>query len=160
MKTSIVHFALLLTGALALTACGHDFDIKTPSGFVELKNRHGRYDYRATTADGLVIAVREIDNEVEGELVFWSTAIQNQMRQRVGYALLADEDVTSADGVAGKHMHFGHDEDGRKPHLYDIIVFVTEAHVVLLEIGGAKPIVTAGKKQIEQAVASFSVRGR
>ncbi|MFP6685151.1 MAG: serine/threonine protein kinase [Polyangiaceae bacterium] len=148
--------AFLLLGA---SACGHQFAIQTPSGFVEIDNEFDAYDYRATTTDGLIIAVREIENEVNGEAAFWLKAIENQMRRRGGYALLGSEDVKSGDGLAGKQMRFGHDQDGKKPHLYYVYVFVSDDNVVLLEVGGTKKLVTEGEKEIANALAGFRVKG-
>src|SRR5512134_1102897 len=65
----------VLVGFLS-AACGPSFQAGTPPGFVELENQT-QYDYRATNADGLVIAVREIDHEPKGEIGFWTKAIEN-----------------------------------------------------------------------------------
>jgi hypothetical protein len=144
-----------LLAAALLSGCGHDFTAATPRGFVELENQN-LYDYRATSADGLVIGVRELDNDVKGELAFWARAIENQLRSRGGYALLDTRDVRSKDGVAGKQLRFGHDE-GATPHLYYVSVFVTPKHVQLIEIGGTKELVTKNLTAADFAVASFSV---
>lgn len=144
-----------LLAAALLGGCSHDFTAVTPRGFVELDDQH-RYDYRATSADGLVIGVRELDNDVKGELSFWTRAIENQLRSRGGYALLETRDVKSKDGVAGKQLRFGHDE-GATPHLYYLSVFVTPKHIELIEIGGTKELVTQNLAAVELAVASFSV---
>lgn len=143
--------------ALALSAlgCGPSFEAATPPGFVELEDQY-TYDYRATTADGLVIAVREIDNDPKGEMSFWLRAIENHMRQRGGYALLGTHDVKSADGVAGKQMRFGHDEEAA-PHLYYVTVFVTDDDIVVFEAGGTKDLMTRHAEQIDWAIKNFRV---
>src|SRR5262245_41787981 len=98
MKSRLFTTIAALLGALALSGCGHDFHAATPRGFVELDDQE-RYDYRATSADGLVIGVRELANEPRGELDFWARAIENQLRGRHGYALLETRAVKSKDGV-------------------------------------------------------------
>lgn len=143
--------SLLLTAVLP--ACGHHFDAATPAGFVELEHQD-RYDYRATSADGLVIGVRELKNDPRGELAFWSRAVENQLRMRGGYALLDTRDVKSKDGVAGKEFHFGHDE-GKTPHLYFVTVFVTKKRIQVLEIGGTKDLMTANTAVTAATVANF-----
>ena len=150
--SSAVVCQLWLCCALA-TAC--KVDILTPRGFVELKDQ-AEYDYRATTADGLVIGVRELDNEPEGELSFWSRAIENQLRRQGGYALLETRDVRSKDGIAGKQLRFGHDE-GKRPHLYYVTLFVTPDTIALLEVGGTQELVTAHAAELDAALASYSV---
>jgi hypothetical protein len=147
--------ALLVFASALASACGHHFDAATPSGFVELAHQQ-HYDYRATSADGLVIGVRELENEPQGELVFWARAVENQLRNRGGYALLDTRDVKSKDGVAGKEFRFGHDE-GRTPHLYCVTVFVTKKRLEVLEIGGTKELMTANSAVTDAAIAAFVV---
>jgi hypothetical protein len=149
----------ILTVLLATTslACGPAFELATPPGFVELDDEWDNYDYRATTADGLVIAAREIDHEPQGDRAFWLEAIENRMRDRGGYALIERVEVESADGVAGTQLRFGHDDDGNRPHLYYLTVFVTSDAIVLVEAGGTKERVTENQAQIDQAVRGFRV---
>ncbi len=150
---------LLLTSvALVLPACGPSFAVSTPPGFVELDEEYSGYDYRATTADGLVLAVREIEHDPKGEIGFWVRAVENRMRERGGYALLETVDVRSGDGVAGKQLRFGHDEDGNRPHLYTITVFVSDASIHLVEVGGSKELVEQHAAQLDQAVRSFRTK--
>lgn len=158
MKRTALHRTIdLVTKALAallLAACTN-FTAITPKGFVEL-DEQDLYDYRATTADGLVIGVRELDNEPQGELDFWARAIENQLRNNGGYALLETREIKSKDGVTGKQFRFGHDE-GKTPHLYYVAVFVTPDTIQLVEIGGTKELVTKHAAEVDYAVANFSV---
>ncbi|HEY3494258.1 MAG TPA: serine/threonine protein kinase [Polyangiaceae bacterium] len=148
--------ALFAAAALSLfSACGHDFRAATPRGFVELEDQES-YDYRATSADGLVIGVREIDNEPRGELDFWARAIENQLRGRRGYALLETREIRSKDGVPGKQFRFGHDE-GQTPHLYYLSVFVTPKRIQILEVGGTKELMAKSSTATDFAIANFSV---
>jgi hypothetical protein len=140
----------------SLVGCGPSFEASTPSGFVELEERsYSKYDYRATTAEGVVIGVREIDNDVEGEREFWLTAIRNKMRERGGYALIKEVEVKSADGVAGTQLRFGHDDGNNKPHLYYLTVFVTPETLWLLEAGGTKELMEKEAARVQQAVSAF-----
>ncbi len=149
---------LLLVTALVLVGCGHNFNAATPKGFVELKDQEDQgYDYRATTADGLVIAVREIDNDPEGPIEFWSRAIENSMRQRGGYALLEKRDVKNVDGLDGTQLRFGHDE-ASKPHLYYVTLFVTPKKLFVLEAGGTKQQMESHEAQLDWSVKEFRVK--
>lgn len=139
--------------ALALSGCGSSFAAATPPGFVELDDQE-TYDYRATSADGLVLAVREIDHEPKGEVGFWTRAIENRMRQRGGYALLGTHDVKSKNGLDGKQLRFGHDESGT-PHLYYVTLFLTEKRIFLLEAGGTKELMTRHADAVDWAVKNF-----
>jgi hypothetical protein len=149
---------LLGAAAMLAVACGPSFKASTPPGFVEIENESDDYDYRATTADGLVIAVRQLEHDPKGEISFWLTAIKNRMRERGGYALLGEEQVQSADGVPGTQLRFGHDEASGKPHLYYLTVFVTPDAIFLVEAGGTKDLMTKHETQVQQAVAGFRTR--
>jgi len=145
----------ILAALLTAVGCGPSFEMRTPAGFVELEDDYSAYDYRATTADGLVIAAREIDHDPQGDMAFWLRAIENRMRDRGGYALVETRDVRSADGVVGKQLRFGHDDESNKPHLYYLTLFVTESTIFVLEAGGSKELMTSQATQIEAAVAGF-----
>lgn len=149
---------LFLLAALVLGGCGHNFNAATPKGFVELEDQEDvGYDYRATTADGLVISVREIDNDPEGPIEFWSRAIENSMRQRGGYALLEKRDVKNVDGLAGKQLRFGHDE-ASKPDLYYVTLYVTPKKLFVLEAGGSKQQMESHEAQLDWSVKNFRVK--
>lgn len=150
MKTLLAVVALLCA-----VGCGHSFEAATPAGFVELDDDASAYDYRSTSADGVVMAVRELDHEPKGEPEFWVKAIKNRMRERGGYALIDEKPVQSGDGVKGTQLRFGHDEDSGKPHLYYVTLFVTDDALFLLEAGGTKDLMTASAKKIDQAVREF-----
>ena len=147
---------LLAVLALALaSACAPRFTAATPNGFVALDDQQ-LYDYRATSADGIVIGVRELDNDPQGELAFWARAIENRLRNQGGYALLETRAIKSKDGVAGKQFRFGHDE-GATPHLYYLAIFVTPKTIQLVEAGGTKEQMLAHASEVDFAVANFSV---
>jgi hypothetical protein len=146
---------LVLAVPLSLALGCSRVGVVTPKGFVELPDQE-EYDYRATTADGLVLGVREIENDPRGELSFWARAIENQLRRQGGYALLETKDVKSKDGVAGKQFRFGHDE-AKAPHLYYVAVYVTPSTIALVEIGGSKELVTQAAAEVDFAFANFSV---
>ena len=142
----------------ATVACGPTAVPHTPPGFVEIENDYDDYDYRATTADGLVIGVRELEHDPQGDMAFWLKAIKNRMRERGGYALLEEKAVQSADGVPGTQLRFGHDEASGEPHLYLLTLFVTPDTLYLMEVGGTKELVTAHQADVDAAVAQFRTR--
>lgn len=148
-----LHLVRLLV--LALTSgCGPSFKAATPPGFVELDADYDNYDYRATTADGLVLGVREVEHDPKGDLDFWVRAIENELRSRGGYALIESKPVKNVQGLSGRQLWFGHDE-GQKPHLYMVTLFVTEGWIYLVEAGGTKEQVDKQRQQIRWAVDNF-----
>ena len=72
-----IALAALTLGSVA--ACGRPFDVKEAPGFVALENQ-SVFAWRATTPEGVVGAVRVVEDEERGELGFWSQAITLQMR--------------------------------------------------------------------------------
>jgi hypothetical protein len=156
---SMVRAGWLAAAALCvlLSGCGgRTFWTPTPAGFVELEDQRPAYDYRATSADGLVIGIREIKHEPQGDTAFWVQAIRNQMRSMAGYALVETVSVTTKDGVKGTQLRFGHDEKG-EPLLYYLTVFVTEKKIYLLEFGGSKQEMTRFAAQLTWVVDNFRV---
>ena len=150
-----------LTLAFALGAFGCTPTFATPKGFVDL-DESTSYDQRATTADGLVLAGREIENDPEGDLAFWSHAIENQMRMRGGYALIDKRKVNTANGHEGEVLRFGHDE-GNEPHLYYVALFVTpgtfweDGTIYLVEAGGPRELVEKSAASIDWAIRNVRV---
>ncbi len=147
--------SILILSLLAF-GCGNSFQAATPAGFVELEDQE-LHDYRATNADGLVIAVREIEHEPEGSAEFWARAIENQLRDRGGYALISSSDVKTKTGHPGKRMRFGHDESGT-PHIYVVTLFVTQSTLYIMEVGGTKELVERHKEQIDWASDNFRIK--
>jgi hypothetical protein len=141
--------------SINLTGCSQGFHAVTPPGFIELEEP-GVYDYRATTADGLVIAARELDNPSQGELSFWTRAIENQLRKGEGYALLETRKIQSKDGVPGTELRFGQDQ-GNTPHLYYVALFATPSKLCLVEVGGTKDLIARNAARIDWAIAEFVV---
>lgn len=146
---------------LSLVAgCARPFTVQTPNGFVEVEDKEqGKelFDYRAAHPDGIVTAVKVLRHDPRGDLAFWSRAIQNEMRNFRGYALLEKRPVRSADGVAGEQLRFGIDL-GDRPHLYRVTVFLDEDDIFILEQGGRAELVKAHTKELDDAIVSFRIR--
>jgi hypothetical protein len=152
----------MLAAALAAAACGVPFEVETPTTFVELEEgRYSRYDYRSTTADGVVLSVRALDNERRGTAEFWAEAVRNKLRDGRGYALLEEADVRARGGLPGKQLRFGRDESGHS-YTYWVTVFVRHEgrtpRVWVIEAGGEQEVFAARREEIERTIASFEPR--
>jgi hypothetical protein len=139
----------------ALAGCGHPFVPATPPGFVDMGMRYPDGEYRATTADGVVLGVRAWDNDPKGELSFWSRTLELRMREQGGYALLDKKSVAARGGLTGVAMRFGHDE-GKTPYLYTVALFVTDKKIYVVEAGGVKAEVAKQEAQIDWAIANLA----
>lgn len=163
MRTTIsrgILSVLLVAGLAAVAGCSRPYDVATPSGFVELtEDEHHRYDerayeYRASTADGVVLGVRAWKNEPKVDLAVAVRALENRTRFGEGYALLEKKDVAARDGTKGAQLDFGHDEAGGA-HLYTVAMFVTDDYVYMVEAGGKKDLVEKAKGSIDWFLKNF-----
>ncbi len=150
---------LFLTMA-SLTGCVR-YAIDTPNTMVELEQANwSNYDLRATSAEGVVLAVRTLRASEEGgdipvgDLVFWSEATQLRMRTRGGYALLDEIEVRSADGTPGVQLQFGRDQED-EPYVYWVTLYVTSHFLHVVEAGGRQDLFEASQSDIENALASY-----
>ena len=159
MRHTMKRFALSLSLAL-IAGCGPHFAIDTPADFVALDEatqaRRG-YSMRATSADGVVIAVREIDDPQRGSREFWVEAIRNRLRRAGGYALLEEETVRIASGDAGHQMRFGRDESGR-PYAYWVTGRGRPGRVTVGEAGGARSVFDAQAEDVQRAITTLRLR--
>lgn len=150
-----VRLSFLLVLAGMLTGC-HSFTLFTAKDFVVLDESEP-YDFRATTSEGLVMAVRHFDNRSShGELEFWSTAIENKLRLDQGYALLGRKEVTTLQGHKGVQLRFGLEQDA-DAQIYLVTIFVTESEVFVVEAGGAESLVKRHQKQIDWSIQEFQI---
>lgn len=151
--------------ALALTsACGAPFKALAPNEMIVVDDggRWDSYDFRATTPDGVVFAIRSAkmkdgtDTPV-GTLDFWSEALLLRMRTTQGYALLDEEDVVSGDGTGGRMFHFGRDQENAS-YRYSVAIFTTRKHVHIVEFGGESELYDQHSDLLDEALAGFTIR--
>lgn len=149
---------LLAAVLLSSVACGRPYAPATPEGFVELDEDHydkSAHEYRASTADGVVLGVRAYENDPTVDLALAVRALENRVRLGEGYALLEKKEATARDGTKGTTLRFGHDEPGGA-HLYYVTIFVTDDWVYLVEAGGKKDLVEKAQRSIDWATQNFS----
>jgi hypothetical protein len=149
--------AALLSNASLQVGCGRPYEPATPSGFVDLgEDRYDQdtHEYRASTADGVVLGVRAYDNDPEVDLTLVGRALENRLRLGQGYALLEKKEVSARDGTKGVQLRFGHDE-GSGPHLYLVTVFITKDRVFVLEAGGKRELFEKAQASIDWSVKNF-----
>lgn len=128
--------ALAIALFIGTTACGRRIDAKAAPGFVELKDDPS-YHFRAVAPEGVAVAARVVRLDEPMDVAFWERAVALRMRELEGYALVDTKDVTARDGVPGRELVFGHDEQG-KPYVYRVRLFSHEKHLLVVEAGGAK----------------------
>lgn len=140
-----------------LVGCGRPYAPATPDGFIDLSERYENNDndeYRAATADGVVLRVRAYDNEPKADLTLAVRVLENSMRDGRGYALVGKREITVRDGTKGVALEFGHDEPSGS-HIYIITLVVTEKRVFVLEAGGKKATVEKARASIDWSIQNF-----
>ncbi|MBX3190170.1 MAG: serine/threonine protein kinase [Labilithrix sp.] len=151
-----LHLFTILLGIFVVAGCGRPFDVHTAPGFVPLENQTD-YDWRATTPEGVVVAVRVVEDETRGDLGFWTQAVTLQLRDISGYALLESADTTSLDGTKGRLLKFGHDEDD-KPYVYWVAIFAAQGRLFFVEAGGARELFERARPNVEWTMKTVRVR--
>lgn len=152
MRTFMIQLVMLWT----LAGCGASYQMQYPESFAVLQDQTD-YTERATTADGVVVSVRELPNEPKAGAAFWRKALLNQVRLKGGYALIEEKDVRTKSGESGTQMRFGHDEE-RKPYQYWLTLFVTDAYVYVIEAGGKASEFAEVQAEVEETLGSFTIR--
>ena len=137
-------------------ACGASHPLTVPEDFVVLEDDYADYDLRATNAHGAVMSVREIDNDVEGNLSFWVDAVKNKLRTQGGYALLDEGEVRAATGHTGHQMRFGRDQNGQA-YQYWVTLFVTTDTIWLVEAGGRGEVWEQAAPHVERSIATLTI---
>jgi hypothetical protein len=154
MKNAIFLTSLVLA---TLTGCGRPYAPATPDGFIDLSERYennDNHEYRAATADGVVLRIHAYDNEPKADLPLGVRVLENSMRDGRGYALLSKKEVTVRDGTKAMTLEFGHDEPNGS-HLYIITLVITDDRVFVLEAGGKKELVEKARASIDWSIKNF-----
>ncbi len=145
---TLARFALSLAFALAPAGCGHrpPFDIQTPPGFVELEADKLDYDYRATSANGVVTAVRVVETRGRGDLGFWANVVNTRVREELNYAPVGEAEVAGV-GLKGRLLRFAY-EQGGKAYAYEIVLYAAGDRLYVLEAGGRKDLFERSAEQL------------
>jgi hypothetical protein len=145
---------ILFSLALAALAggCTPPTHFRNPSGFVTIDDDD--YDQRATNSDGVVIGVRAMDNDPEGDLSFWSGVIDRRLREH--YDAVDVREVESSAGEEGVQIRYETVVGGRL-HRYWATIFVQGDRVFLVEAGGDAELFDQHVQAVEEAVLSVDL---
>ena len=152
MKRTASMLLVALAASLAAIGCGPGFTLNTPDGFVKLDDQK-EYEYRATTAQGVVMGVRVAPNRPQGNLSFWTDAIDIKLRN-IGYEAVEAREIKTKSGALGKQLRYKRSIYDR-PHIFWLTVFVTDADVFVLETGGDEREFDKAKDELGKAIEGF-----
>lgn len=147
-------FILFLPILLGFSSGCKAAKLETPTGFAELEDQD-RYDYRATSAQGVVLGIRNEPNEPNAGVDFWVAAIDARLR-RNGYVAHSTKLVNGTNGMLGKQIRYTREEELRL-YAYWLTVFANGKRVFIVEAGGDEQYFKPAEKKIEQAVLSMKM---
>lgn len=110
-------------------------------------------DLRLITADGVRVAVREVDNEPVADLAFWVDAMKRHLDKR-GYALAGEDCFTTQRGQPGCTLDFVLPY-GAEDWVMSETIFVYGDAVVLVEAAGPFPRFQAVAESYRKALRTF-----
>src|SRR5438552_14252692 len=106
--------------SLFAAACGPK--LAPPPSFASIDGPNpGGYDYRATTPQGVVVAVRKEANDPRADVAFWARAVDLRLK-RDGYARAAEAKVKTDRGLDGVELTYARAQEGRT-YRYEVAVF-------------------------------------
>ncbi len=154
-------FALLAVVTLAIfaTACGTVSKVKTPTGFVALSDDQiewKNYQWKAVSPDGAVVILREVENEQEGAIDFWSEALERDIIANQGYKHIETTDVEAAN-LSGKLMRF-EALYGGLPYRYNVAIFVTDDWIITVETAASEEVYERHQEALENAIRSTRLK--
>lgn len=147
---------MTLCGAL-LACAGGCRALETPEGYVQLRAAGFRYDYRAVSAAGAVLATRTVANQTDGgDLAFWSAAVEHQKVDLDGMKLLAREDLRNGSGRPGVLFEFSIGV-GQGEVRYLVGMYVLAERIHLLEAAGPAVNIEQDRPKLKAAMESYRV---
>lgn len=133
MILRLCHLACFALLALVLgSACAPRYEMAAPEAFKRFEQRSG---YKAITADGVMLKAREVKNYPEGDLPFWTDALQRHLVARGYIQKGKTECFKTQKGVDGCTLAFLLPH-GAEDWVFAQTVFVQGKRIVLVESAG------------------------
>ncbi|MBL4846452.1 MAG: hypothetical protein JKY65_13065 [Planctomycetes bacterium] len=156
----MTRLALSLLTRLGLVLCvfmaAGCLSIEPPPDFVEREEYDwSSYAYRALNADAVVLGVREIHEDKEASLGFWTKAVKNRLQASHAYAILGEETLKVASGETATLIRMGREDAGVQ---YDYWVALVDAGSTLyvIEAGGRREHFSKVEGALRTSIKSFS----
>lgn len=141
---------LLAAAALACSACFPHYEMSLPTGFKRYEDVCG---FKAITARGVRLKVREVDNEPEGDLAFWTEAMGVHLEKQ-GYVKKQEECFKTKSGLDGCYLEF-HLPHGQEDWVMGETIFVADDRIVLVETAGPFALYDPEREGLREALGSF-----
>ncbi len=155
MRRIIVTLAPAL---LALAAGCNAYRLEPPAGFAQVYADDYGAHMKANNNVGLKIRV--FDNVEGGTLTFWARDMVEKLGKRT-YQLVDQSPVESKNGVVGTRFDFTYTPvgDAEPPRFYTAILFVSDEHIVVLQLAGLETFKPQYAAQVDEILSDLKVRG-
>lgn len=131
--------------------CTPEGTMEVPTSFVDITRDYSVFDTRGLSADECVVGLRTYENQKNGSLAFWTSAIQAELKRR-GYVFQGEKPLRIQSGQSGTLLQFT-----RREMSYWIGVIVTDDEIALPEAGGKAAEFTKRQGEILQAFQSVKL---
>jgi hypothetical protein len=148
----------LAPALLALAAGCNAYRLEPPAGFAQVYADDYGAHMKANNNVGLKIRV--FDNVEGGTLTFWSRDLVEKLGKR-DYHLVAQTPTETKNGVVGTRFDFAYTPVGEAepPRFYSAVLFVSDKHIVVLQLAGLEEHKTQYGGEIDGILAELKVRG-
>ena len=143
---------LLALASLSILAAACGPKLAPPPSFAAIDGHD--YDYRATTAQGVVVAVRKEANDPRADVGFWARAIDLKL-SRDGYARASEAKVKTDRGLDGIELAYARADQGRTTR-YEVALFVDGSRLYVVEAGGDAEDFDPARPDVEKAIRSLN----
>jgi hypothetical protein len=142
---------MLALASLSLSAAACGPKLAPPPSFASVGGHD--YDYRATTPQGVVVAVRKEANDPRANVDFWARAVDLRLG-RDGYARASEAKVKTDRGLDGVELSYARADEGRT-YRYEVAIFVDGKKLYLVEAGGDAEDFDPARADVERAIRSL-----
>lgn len=148
----------LAPALLALAAGCNAYRLEPPAGFAQVYADDYSAHMKANNNVGLKIRV--FDNVDGGTLTFWSRDMVEKLGKR-SYQLIEQTPAETKNGVVGTRFDFAYTPvgDAEPPRFYTAILFVSDEHIVVVQLAGLETYKAQYSAQVDGILAELKVRG-
>jgi hypothetical protein len=148
----------LAPALLALAAGCNAYRLEPPAGFAQVYAGDDGAHMKANNNVGLRINV--FDNVEGGTLTFWSRDMVEKLGRR-DYQLIDQKPAETKNGVVGTRFDFSYTPVGdvEPPRFYTAVLFVSDKHIVVLQLAGLESFKPQYAAQIDGILDDLKVRG-
>ena len=149
MRSLVWMFAALAVAA-AFSACKAPYTMTTPPSFRRFEKSR---DFKMITADGVMVKARQVENYPEGDLDFWTDALERHLVER-GYSMKGKNCFDTKTGKRGCTLDFVLPY-GTADWAFSETIFVVGDTIVLVEAAGPFERYIKLEKELAEALTTF-----